>query len=276
MVPSHSGVVALAARHALVPWGACALFATSPVAAQVGAVVNGRIEDAYSRTPIAGARVQAPDSTAVFTDSLGHFALSIDREPLYVFVEQYGYQAQRFDLPPEAPARTSVLLLEPIAFELEAISVVSESALADVFRALRGRRNSYRGSVQFFDRERLDRFAPVGSAWDLVVQRTSGNLHECDPWAIDFQRWNGVRSGLCVRGRATITDPFPQVPVLVCVDGWESWGAVTELESLDIRSVAMVEIYSRGAGGVRVYTGPYLSSLASRGQRTITPLGFGC
>lgn len=275
MVLHPSGRVALWVQRTVLSWATVVLLSSSPAAAQV--VVNGRVEDAYARTPLVGARVQAPDSTAVYTDSLGAFTLSIQRSAaLFVRVEQYGYEAQRFDLPPEATSRVSVLLLEPIAFELEAISVVTESALADVLRALRGRRNSYRGSVQAFDRARLERFAPVGSAWDFVVQRTSGNLHECDPWALDFQRWNGVRSGLCVRGRGSFNDPSPEIPVLVCVDGWESWGAISELESLDIRNVALVEVYSRGAGGVRVYTAPYLASLASRGRRTVTPLGFGC
>lgn len=255
---------------------ACVFLLAGPAPAQVPVIVNGRVEDAYTRTPIAGARVQGPDSSAVYTDSLGVFALPIrGGGPLWARVAQYGYEQQRFDFPAETQGRVAVLLLEPVPIELEAIEVVSESALADVFSALRRRRNSYQGSVQSFDRARLDRFAPVGTAWDFVSQRATG-LHECDAWRMDFQRWNGVRSGVCVRGRATLNNPYPEIPVLVCVDGWESWGAVSELESLDIRGVAMVEIYRRGAGGVRVYTAPYLTLLASRGQTIMPPLEFGC
>ncbi len=53
----------------------------------------------------------APDTTAVFTDSLGVFSNVIDEDdPLFVEVTQYGYMFQRFDLPAAARSRTSVLL----------------------------------------------------------------------------------------------------------------------------------------------------------------------
>jgi hypothetical protein len=243
---------------------AAAMLVVEPVRGQT-VLISGRVEDAYTREPIVGARVLAPDSTAVFTDSIGMFGIPVDPgRGLFLSVTQFGYVEQRFALPPEAPGRRSVLLLEPLPLELEAIDVVSESAVDRVFRQLRARRNSYQGSVMAFDRARIERFGQVGSAWDFVVMRAAG-IFECDS-----------RSGVCVRGRASLNDPYPEIPVLVCVDGFPSFGAVSELETIDIRNVALIEIYSRGRGGVRIYTAPYLAATAGRGRNIATPLGFGC
>ena len=250
-------------------YGAAALLAllVSPLSAQVGIVIHGRVEDSSTRDHIAGARVLSPDSSSVVvTDSLGQFAILIDPdEVLAVHVEQYGYQSQRFDLGEGAAARISVLLLEPAPIELEGIQVVEESALAEVLRDLRGRRNSYLGSVMAFDRPRLERYG-AGSAWDFVSMRAP-RVFEC----------SSALSGLCMRGRdRTFRDPFPEVPVRVCVDAWDSWGAAGELRSLDMQSVALVEIYSQGRGGIRIYTAAYLAHSAITGRNIATPLWFGC
>jgi len=242
------------------------LMLTRPAQAQVGVVVMGRVEDAVSRVPVVAARVVAPDSTAVFTDSLGTFAILVRRDvPLEVTVEQYGYQFQRFELGDDAPTRISVLLLEPAVIELEGISVVEESALERTFRRLERRRNAYPGAVAAYDRERLARFAGAGTAWDFVNMRF-----------LVF-RCSVGRSGLCVRGRGrTPQNPFAEDPVRVCVDGWESWAAVSELSSLDMSIVALVEIYGRGRGGIRIYTAGYIASSASADRNIALPFGFGC
>jgi hypothetical protein len=233
-----------------------------------GVLVQGRVEDAFTRAPVASARVLAPDSTAVFTDSLGVFAITVDeRSGLYVRVTQFGYIEQRFDLPAAARGRLSVLLLEPVPFELEAINVVTESAVERVFRQLRSRRNAFQGSVMAFDRARIDRVTRVGTAWDFISSRASG-MYDCDGFA--------SRSGLCVRGRSTFNDPFPDIPVLVCVDGFPSFSAVNELSTIDIRDVGLVEIFARGRGSVRVYTARYLAAAAGSGRNVATPLWFGC
>jgi hypothetical protein len=238
-----------------------------PLAAQVGVVVNGRVEDASTRDPVAGARVLAMDSSSVvLTDSVGRFAILISHDlPLSVYVEQFGYRSEQFDLDERAPRSLSVLLLEPAPIELPEIQVVEESALSKVFRDLRGRRNAYQGSVFAFDRTRLERYGG-GSAYDFVRMRAP-RVYECS---------TGL-SGLCMRGRArTIQDPYPEVPVLICVDGWTSWGAVGELVSLDMQSVSLIEIYSQGLGGIRIYTAAYLTHSARTGRNIALPLGFGC
>jgi len=252
------------------------LWLGAPVSAQ-DVLIQGRVEDAFTRMPVAGARVFAPDSSAVFTDSLGVFAVTVDESAgLFVRVSQFGYVQQRFDLPAAARGRLSVLLLEPIPLELEAINVVSESAVERMFRDLRARRNAFQGSVMAFDHARIQRFGQVGTAWDFVVARASG-LHECDGFGDRSpERWLASRSGVCVRGRPSINDPYPEIPVLVCVDGFESFAAISELETIDIRTVGLIEIFARGRGSVRVYTSRYLAASAGTGRNIATPLWFGC
>jgi hypothetical protein len=245
--------------------------------AQGQSVIRGRVEDASARTPIAGARVVAPDTTAVFTDSLGVFSIVIDEDhPLFVEVTQYGYMFQRFDLPAAARSRTSVLLLEPDAIELEGINVVAQSAVDRLLNSLRSRRNAYPGSVQAFDRARLDDIASTGSVWDFVETRT--RVQECDPFrdssgprfgvgSVTLDDWSRRRSGLC---------NYYGGGVGVCVDGFNSWAAISELSSMDIRSVALIEILGQGRGGIRVYTAGYLLSMASKGRTMYFGSSTGC
>jgi len=248
--------------------GPALVLMASPLVGQASVVLNGRVEDAASRIPLPGVRIASSDSTvAVLTDSLGRFALRVDAAgPYAVYAEQYGYLSQTFELGDAAPSQISILLLEPLPAELEGISVVVESALAEVFRDLRGRRNAYQGAVRAFDREQLTRLAPAGSAWDFI-RRMAPRVFEC----------SSSRSGLCMRGRdVTFRNPFPEVPILVCVDSWESWGASSELSSLDMSSVAMVEIFSQGRGSIRLYTGQYLAHSAVTGRNVALPMWFGC
>jgi hypothetical protein len=245
----------------------CLALAAAPLAGQVGVVLHGRVVDAISRDPLVGARVLAADSSAaVFTDARGQFALLVDAGlPLAVHVEQFGYLDQRFELGEGAPARISVLLLPPAPIELEGIEVVEESAVAAVLGGLRSRRNAYLGPVSAFDRTRLEEY-PGATVWDFVRMRA--------PQAFAC---GGARSGLCVTGRSrTFQDPYPESPVLICVDGRESWGAEGELSSLGLESVALIEIFSRGRGGIRVYTAGYLAHSARLGRSIATPLWFGC
>src|SRR5690606_4490563 len=101
---------------------------------QVPTVVYGRVEDASTREPVAGARVFAPDSSsAVLTDSLGVFGIQIDpADPLAVNVERYGYVAQHFDLPAEAASSLNILLIEPQPVVLSGVNVVAETAIEKV------------------------------------------------------------------------------------------------------------------------------------------------
>jgi len=88
---------------------ALALACPGAAMAQVGVVINGRVEDAATRTPVAGALVFTSDSVPpVATDSLGAFAVLSPRgQPLSVQVETFGYRFQRFDFEASAADRMS-------------------------------------------------------------------------------------------------------------------------------------------------------------------------
>ena len=232
------------------------LLSARPLHGQVGVVVHGRVEDAYSRGPVAGASIRVPGQAApVLTDARGAFALLLPTaQPLTLEVEQFGYVTQRFELDAAASSRVSVLLLEPEPFELEGIDVVEESAINELLGDLRARRNFMWGTA--LDRRQLERYGSA-TVWDVVRSRAP-TVFECDE----------ALSGLCARGRGTsFANPFQGSPVLVCVDGWASWGAVSELGNLAVQDVALLEVYSMGRGGIRVYTPRYLASEASRGAQ---------
>ena len=241
-----------------------ALMLPRPATAQVGVVIHGRVEDAYTRQPVAGARVFVPSSAdGVLTDERGVFALLLPSgAPLSLQVELFGYVSQRFDLDPSAPSRVSVLLLEPSPFELEGVTVVEESALTELLSDLRGRRNFLWGTA--LDRAQLERYGGA-SVWTVVRSRAP-MLFEC----------NEALSGLCARSRATsFVNQSSGDPILVCVDGWPSWGAVSELDNLDVRDVALLEVYQMGRGGIRVYTPRYLATTARRGGG-VSPFDTSC
>lgn len=246
-----------------------ALCAPAVPAAGQAVVVYGRVEDAEWRRPLAGVRVLAADTTvAAVTDSLGEFALLMPRQGSFIVrAERLGYRSDTFDLGADAPSRISVLRLEPEAIELEGVTAVGEAAVTRVLADLRRRRNAYPGSVAAFDRSQLERAAPSGSVWDFVRPRTF-QVYEC----------GSALSGLCarVRGLWSFRAGFREVPVRVCVDGRESWGAVAELNGLHVRDVSLIEIFRQGAGGIRVYTPRYLVASARGGHGVAMPLEFGC
>lgn len=241
----------------------------APLAAQVPVVIQGRVEDASSRAPVAGARVISADSSiSVLTDSLGSFTLPLpSANELAVHVERIGYLAQRFDLPAEAPFRITVLRLEPAAIELEGVTVVSEAAIEVLVDNLERRRNAFPGSMRAYDRAWLERFAPIGSIFDVVRQRIPGMF----PCQYDTGQ-------MCIRGRgATFSNPFPTAQLTVCIDGWKSIAPVSELNSIPVEAVALIEFYGRS--GVKVYTTPWILTRARTGWTTVmpdTPFGLSC
>lgn len=246
-----------------------ALFILAAPAGAQSVVIHGRVEDAEWRTPLAGVRVFSSDSSAVvLTDSLGKFAILVRQEgPFTLRAERLGYLSVQYELGEDAPSRISVLLLEPDAIELEGVTAVGEAAVTKVLKDLKRRRNAYFGAVVAFDQAQLERVARVGTVWDFIRQRT-----------FQVSGCSSALSGLCARSRGirSLRRGTQEIPVRVCIDGRESWGAVIELNSLDIRSVALVEVYGYGRGGIRVYTPGYLVTRARAQGASATPLEFGC
>lgn len=246
----------------------CGLAFGSPVRAQIPTVLYGRVEDALTREPLGNVRLFAADSSsAVLTDSLGAFALPLGpNAPLAILAERLGYLTQRFDLPQEATLRESVLLLEPTAIQLEAITIEEEAAIETLVRRLENRRNAFaEGAVFAFDRARLDQLNPIGSAWDFVRQQRPV-FRECPPPRVN---------SICVPGRGrTVSSPSPYNTVTVCIDRWLALAPIADLSSLDIQGISLVELYGREE--IRLYTAEYLLSRARRGDTNVTPLRMGC
>ena len=246
-------------------------------------LIRGRVEDETSGTPVPGARIAPPGGAPVATtDSAGAFAIRLPAgEPWELEIERFGYGTQRFPLPDDAYRALPVLLLEPAPLEIAAVEIVAEATVQRVMRDLNARRNAYGGSAFAYDSAQLNRFIPTGTVWDFVRARAP-RVFECTEG----------RSGLCVRGRfSTWVDDRagvpggsgdaprdfapPEIPIRVCVDGRESWGAVGELMMIDAAQVAMVEIYGRGRGGIRVYSQAYVAA-PEQERQNIYPLELGC
>ena len=140
-------------------WGggvACLVLA-SPISAQVGVIIHGRVEDTVSREPVPGARVFSVDSSSVvYTDSLGPFYIPVPAEgPLAIQAERIGYLSERFDLEEDAPSRISILLLEPVPIVVEGITAVDEAALTVLLKNLENRRRAYPSAMNAFYRTQL-------------------------------------------------------------------------------------------------------------------------
>ena len=141
-----------------------------PAAAQIPAVIVGRVEDAATRAPLADVRVWAPDSTSwAWTDSTGTFAIELTNSTrLTLHAERFGYHADSFEPAEGAASRVSVLLLEPAPLQLPGIDVEAEAALTHVFTQLENRRNAYPYSVATYDRDVLEGSSAYGSAWEFL------------------------------------------------------------------------------------------------------------
>jgi hypothetical protein len=235
--------------------------------AQIASVVHGRVEDALTFRPLAGALVRVVDSdTSVEADSLGAFTILIEPgEPFALEIGQFGYLSERFELDEEAPARISVFRLEPEALELEGLHVLAETALETLLSDLKGRRASYPAAVTVLDRTRLEMFGDM-TVWDLIRTRVP-TLYECG------EGW----SGLCVPGRArTLANPSPEVPVQVCIDGQRSWAGVADLTIRSLEEISLIEIFGQGRGGIWIYTPQFIVRTARDGRRISQPLVMGC
>lgn len=230
-----------------------------------GAVVYGRVEDALTREPVEGARVLSADSSSVgYTDALGIFGIPMPTEgPFAVWAERFGYLSQHFDLGDDALSHVSVLRLEPAPLAIETITVEAQAAVSELIDRLENRRNSFPGPVRSFDRAGLERLAQPGSAYDFLRIRVP-RLTFCDH--DPFQ--------LCLPGRfRNFGNLNPQVQVSVCVDDWKSFVPSSELQTLPIEAVSLVEIYP---GEIRVYTTQWMLSRARRGRTRVLPLIMGC
>lgn len=228
-------------------------------------VVYGRVEDAASRVPIGGVLLLASDSsTAVFSDSLGAFAIPLPASgPHAIFAEQLGYIAQRFDVQVD-PSQLVVLLLEPAPVLLEGLTVTAEAALAQLTRNIESRARASAGAVVSLDHTSLERYGRAASVYDVIRARAP-RITECYDDSTQLCTWS--RS-------VTFRSPYPRIRVSICVDERRSLAPVLELSNLSIESVASVEIFGRNT--VRVYTAQWMLLSARNGHTTVLPEWMGC
>ena len=212
--------------------------------AQVGVVIHGRVEDAVSESPIAGALVRNADSTSVVvSDSLGTFAIELGRgASLLLVAEQFGYLPTEFVLTETAASQVSVLRLPPVAIELEGVTVVGESELEAMVHSLTSRRNAFAAPARVMDREALERFG-AGDAFDLVVRQVV-NVRDC----ITDSHPDAATVFLCRYARGSTER------LLVCLDGVELVAAGAALRGIPVESIAMAEFYGYHSG-VGTYSG---------------------
>ena len=179
--------------------------------AQVGVVIHGRVEDAVSESPVAGALVRSADSASVtVSDSLGTFAIELDSGvPFLLVAEQFGYLPTEFALAEAAPSQVSVLRLPPVAIELEGVTVVGESELEEMVHSLTARRDAFAAPSRVMDREALERFG-AGDAFDLVVRQVV-NIRDC----VTDSHPDAATVFLCRYARGS------SERLLVCLDGVE-------------------------------------------------------
>ena len=75
-----------------------------------------------------------------------------------------------------------------------------------------------------------------------------------------------------------VLESFGPVRTLtVCVDGWRSTAPILELSSIDIRSVALIELYD--ISGIKLYTDGWMEARAAAGRVSVfpdTPFGLSC
>ena len=218
--------------------------------AQVGVVIHGRVEDAVSESPIAGALVRSADlASVVVSDSLGTFAIELDRgAPLLLVAEQFGYLPTEFVLAETAPSQVSVLRLPPVAIELEGVTVVGESELEEMVHSLTSRRNAYAAPSRVMDRAAVERFG-AGDAFDLVVRQVV-NIRDC----VTDLHPDAATVFLCRYARGSTER------LLVCLDGVELVAAGAALRGIPVESIALAEFY-----GYRSGVGTYSSGLAFGG-----------
>jgi len=91
------------------------MISASPAGAQIPVIIFGRVQDAESAAPVARALIVAADETSgVYTDSLGNFAIELRGPgPFVVHAVQDGYEPTTFELPRTARSGVSTLLLRP-------------------------------------------------------------------------------------------------------------------------------------------------------------------
>lgn len=242
-------------HHWTLRWAGVALVALAvapPVAAQRpgGVTLRGTVVDADSRAPLFGAFVARQDaSRGVLTDSLGRFALPVDRAAAYpIRVSQLGYRTLEITMPAEAETRTFAVGLKPDPIQIEGLNVLTR-------RLTEPRRGRF-GTATVLDQGAL-LSSPFGTALELTRNLV--------PFA---QRCSPDADSLCVSGQGR------KRSLSICVDGHIVSSESPELESIDPRGLFLAAAYAR-VGRVQLYSRAYVARLLALGE-DLPPWSFDC
>ena len=235
---------------------AAALVLPPSLSAQTSRVVQGRVMDAMTLTPVKGAFVAQMDSQrGTLTDSLGIFTLQMDPTlGTRLRIWQLGYRSIEADAAGASPGRILTVALAPDPVQIDGLTVLTER--------LQERRRGPYGIGEILDRDALVT-VPDGSAYDLVVRRFPF-ARPCDAQATE---------ALCMGMSRGMGD---MRRLKVCIDGSLVPPDYTEtvLGTLDPRTLYLAEMYTR-AGEIRLYTPAYMQRLLELGE-DIPPLTFDC
>jgi carboxypeptidase-like protein len=231
------------------------LMLPSTVEGQGTWVLTGRVLDAQTMGPVPGAFVvPATSDLGTLTDSVGVFALRMDRTPgQAIKISQLGYRDIQTAVSADRAGQILTVVLAPDPVELEGLTVLTER--------LANRRRGIFGVGEIIERRQLME-APDVSGYDLVRR------------VLPFSELCSRDSeALCLVGRRSMGE---RREVSVCVDGHKIPSQLMDLAlaGVDPRGLYLVEAYPN-VGEVRMYSPGYMKLLLESG-RELPPLSFGC
>jgi len=228
-----------------------ALGATPAAAQRAGEVtLRGTVLDADSKAPLFGVFVAPAASTrGVLSDSLGRFALPVDRAERYPLrLTQLGYHPLEITMPAEAERRTFVVGLKANPIEIEGLVVLT-------------RRLTERATGRFGTPRVLDQGQLLQSSFGTLLELTRNVVPFAQPCSPDAD-------SLCVSGQGR------KRPLQVCLDGRLVSSASPELEAIDPRGLYLVASYPR-VGRIQMYTRAFVARLLEAGE-DLPPSTFEC
>jgi hypothetical protein len=231
---------------------ALAAAGATPAAAQRAGEVTlrGAVLDADSKAPLFGVFVAPAASTrGVLTDSLGRFALPMERADQYALrLTQLGYHPLDITMPAEAERRTFVVGMKADPIEIEGLVVLT--------RRLTERATGRYGTPRVLDQGEL-----LQSSFGTLLELTRNVVPFAQPCSPDAD-------SLCVSGQGR------KRPLQVCLDGRLISSASPELEAIDPRGLYLVASYPR-VGRIQMYTRAFIARLLEAGE-DLPPSTFEC
>jgi len=227
--------------------------------------IKGRVLDASTSQPLAGAVVRHLTGTAVtVTDSAGSFTILLPPDGRYPLrLEQLGYETSFAILPSTAPIETTDLYLTPAPLELQGIVVT-------VDRFAERRRRAMQPS-RVVDAARLSE--AYGNTYDVILRTIPG----ARPCPNDYQSVCKLARTSLGRGmlsRAGSRLEWRKIPL--CLDDRVVYDARAEFDRYRPSDLYLMEVVEDfGVPSIRVYTRRFVADLAtSRGN--LRPWRFGC